>query len=95
MSNVMASVDSRTKLAGHNRLELLVFGLGNNQLFGINVFKVREVIRCPELTAVPKSDSAVRGIADVRGHTLTIIDLSHAIGLQRMTDEEVASAFVV
>ncbi|MGC9458063.1 MAG: chemotaxis protein [Halothiobacillaceae bacterium] len=95
MSNVMASVDSRTKLAGHNRLELLVFGLGNNQLFGINVFKVREVIRCPELTAVPKSDSAVRGIADVRGHTLTIIDLSYAIGLERMTDEEVANAFVV
>jgi len=95
MSNVMASVDSRTRLAGHNRLELLVFGLGNDQLFGINVFKVREVIRCPQLTEVPRSDSSVRGIADVRGHTLTIIDLADAIGLQRMTDEEVANAFVV
>jgi len=93
--DVMSSVDSRTRLAGHNRLELLVFGLGNDQRFGINVFKVREVIRCPKLTDVPKASSSVRGIADVRGHTITIIDLADAVGLQRMTPEEVEEAFVI
>ncbi|WP_322522073.1 chemotaxis protein [Guyparkeria halophila] len=94
-SNVMSSVDSRTQLAGRNRLELLVFGLGNDQRFGINVFKVREVIRCPKLTDVPHSDSSIRGIADVRGHTITVIDLSEAIGKGRMTDEQVQNAFVI
>ncbi|MFN2382015.1 MAG: chemotaxis protein CheW, partial [Guyparkeria sp.] len=94
-SNVMSSVDSRTKLAGRNRLELLVFGLGSDQRFGINVFKVREVIRCPRLTDVPHSDSSIRGIADVRGHTITVIDLSEAIGKGRMTDEQVENAFVI
>lgn len=93
--DVMSSVDSRTRLAGHNRLELLVFGLGNDQHFGINVFKVREVIRCPRLTDVPKAISAVRGIADVRGHTITVIDLADAVGLPRMTAEEVRNAFVI
>jgi two-component system chemotaxis response regulator CheV len=93
--DVMSSVDSRTQLAGHNRLELLVFGLGDDQRFGINVFKVREVIRCPKLTEVPKATSAVRGIADVRGHTMTIIDLSDAIGAPRMTPEQIAQSFVI
>jgi two-component system chemotaxis response regulator CheV len=91
----MSSVDSRTKLAGHNRLELLIFGLAADQRFGINVFKVREVIRCPKLTDVPKAASSVRGIADVRGHTITIIDLSDAIGGPRMSPEEVKDAFVI
>ena len=91
----MSSVDSRTQLAGRNRLELLVFGLGNDQRFGINVFKVREVIRCPKLTEVPHSDDAIRGIADVRGHTITVIDLSQAIGKGRMTEDEVKDSFVI
>ncbi|MDD3608499.1 MAG: chemotaxis protein [Halothiobacillaceae bacterium] len=95
MKNMLASVDSRTKLAGHNRLELLVFGLGGGQKFGINVFKVREVIRCPPLTHVPKADSAIKGIADVRGNTLTIIDLAQAIGLPPMSDSELSEAFVI
>jgi two-component system, chemotaxis family, chemotaxis protein CheV len=93
--DVMSSVDSRTKLAGHNRLELLIFGLADDQRFGINVFKVREVIRCPKLTDVPKAATSVRGIADVRGHTITIIDLSDAIGGPRMSPEEVSEAFVI
>lgn len=91
----MSSVDSRTKLAGHNRLELLVFSLAGDQRFGINVFKVREVIRCPKLTDVPKAASSVRGIADVRGHTITIIDLSDAIGGPRMDPDDMKDAFVI
>ena len=38
MSGVLANVDLRTQLAGHNRLELLLFRLDSKQLFGINVF---------------------------------------------------------
>ncbi|MEW6444507.1 MAG: chemotaxis protein [Pseudomonadota bacterium] len=95
MKDILSTVDSRTKLAGHNRLELLVFGLDGEQRFGINVFKVREVIRCPPLTAVPKSHPTIKGIADVRGHTLTIIDLAEAIGMRGLNEEEIEQAFVV
>ncbi|HKK14427.1 MAG TPA: chemotaxis protein CheV, partial [Gammaproteobacteria bacterium] len=42
MSGILASVDQRTQLAGHNRLELLLFRLDGRQQFGINVFKVQE-----------------------------------------------------
>ncbi|HHJ12825.1 MAG TPA: chemotaxis protein CheV [Gammaproteobacteria bacterium] len=80
MSGVLASVDLRTQLAGHNRLELLLFRLSGKQLFGINVFKVQEVIQCPTLTSVPDSHPVVRGIANMRGRTITVMDLERAIG---------------
>jgi len=80
MSGVLASVDLRTQLAGHNRLELLLFRLDSQQLFGINVFKVQEVIQCPPLTQVPDSHPVVRGITNMRGRTITVMDLGKAIG---------------
>ena len=54
MAGILDGVDLRTRLAGYNRLELLLFRLAGRQRFGINVFKVQEVIRCPPLTALPK-----------------------------------------
>lgn len=93
MSGVMASVDQRTQLAGHNRLELLMFRLGGTQLYGINVFKVREVLQCPKLSSVPKSHSVVRGISNIRGSTITIMDLSMAIGGPPIKDIE--NSFVI
>jgi two-component system chemotaxis response regulator CheV len=80
MSGVLANVDMRTQLAGHNRLELLLFRLDGKQLFGINVFKVQEVIQCPSLTQIPDSHAVVRGVANMRGRMVTVMDLSRAIG---------------
>jgi two-component system chemotaxis response regulator CheV len=80
MAGILDGVDQRTQLAGHNRLELLLFRLGGKQRYGINVFKVQEVIQTPNLTKVPQSHPVVCGIANMRGKTITIIDLSRAIG---------------
>ncbi|MCW8950137.1 MAG: chemotaxis protein CheW, partial [Sedimenticola sp.] len=80
MAGILDGVDQRTKLAGHNRLELLLFRLAGRQRFGINVFKVQEVIQCPPLTQLPGSHPVVRGIANMRGKTITVMDLSQSIG---------------
>lgn len=93
MSGVMASVDQRTQLAGRNRLELLMFRLGGRQLYGINVFKVREVLQCPKLSTIPRSHQVVRGIANIRGSTITIMDLSMAMGGPPIQDIE--NSFVI
>jgi len=79
-SGVLHSVDQRTQLAGHNRMELLLFKLQGKQRYGINVFKVQEVIQCPPLTRVPQSHYVIRGIANMRGKTIPVMDLSLAIG---------------
>lgn len=88
MSGVLASVDMRTQLAGHNRLELLLFRLAGDQLFGINVFKVQEVIQCPALTQIPNSHHVVRGVANMRGRTVTVMDLGKAIGSRGVDNPE-------
>lgn len=75
MAGLLGGVDMRT-----HRLELLLFRLGENQRFGIDVFKVREVVQCPQLTPVPQSHPAVLGTADTRGSTVSVMDLSLAIG---------------
>lgn len=88
MSDLLKNIDRRTKLAGMNRMELLMFTLGNQQRFGINVFKVREVIRTPDISPVPKSDARIVGISDIRGMTMPVIDLPHALDLPPLKDSE-------
>lgn len=80
MAGIMDGVDARTQMVGENRLELLLFHLGGKQRYGINVFKVQEVIQCPPLTHMPNSASAVRGIVNMRGNTISVIDLGMAMG---------------
>ena len=68
MAGVLDSVNQLTELVGQNRLELLLFRLpGRDQLYGINVFKVKEVLECPRLTAMPRLNKNVRGVAHVGG----------------------------
>lgn len=86
MTSVLDSVNQRTQLVGQNRLELLLFRLAGAQLYGINVFKVREVLPCPPLTSLPHANPVVRGVASVRGITVPIIDLALATGQQGKTD---------
>ncbi len=86
MASLLDSVDLRTQLAGQNRLELLLFRLRGRQRFGINVFKVREVIQCPSLTKIPKADSMVRGVAHLRGQTVSVVDLGMALGQSHIED---------
>ena len=93
MASVLDSVDSRTQLAGHNRLELLLFRLQGKQRYGINVFKVQEVIRCPKLTHIPKADSKVVGVAHLRNRTIPVMDLGLAISNQPIKDRE--NSFVI
>ncbi|MGH8084387.1 MAG: chemotaxis protein [Lysobacter sp.] len=77
--DLLDRIDQRTRLAGHNRLALLLFRLGTRQLFGVNVFKVQEVIPRPPLFALPQLPPAFSGAADVRGRTVAVLDLARAI----------------
>ncbi len=78
--DLLNRIDQRTRLAGHNRLALLLFRLGGRQLFGVNVFKVQEVLRRPALFQVPGLPSQFSGVADVRGRSVPVLDLGEAIG---------------
>jgi two-component system chemotaxis response regulator CheV len=95
MSELLKNIDARTRLAGTNKLEILLFSLGTDlrtgrtETFGINVFKVREVMRTPQITAAPDMPPAVKGMVSLRGVLVPVVDLSEFIGMQTETPREI------
>ncbi|MDD5328858.1 MAG: chemotaxis protein [Sulfuricella sp.] len=88
MSELLKNVDARTKLAGTNKLEILLFTLGTDtrtgrrETFGVNVFKVREVMRVPEITHAPDMPSSVEGMVSLRGVLVPVVDLVKYAGVE-------------
>jgi two-component system, chemotaxis family, chemotaxis protein CheV len=78
-ANPLEAVDARTKLAGSNKMEILLFTLGTRETFGINVFKVREVTKTPPITKTPNMPQGVEGVISLRGHIIPVISLSRFI----------------
>lgn len=93
MAGVLDSVNQRTQLVGQNRLELLLFNLGGRQRYGINVFKVKEVLQCPPLSEIPRRNPVIRGVAHIRGGTIPIMDMRQATGYSPLDDIE--NCFVI
>lgn len=87
MSEFIKNVDARTMLAGTNKLEILLFRLGTDQRtgrcesFGINVFKVREVMRAPEITHAPDMPASVEGMVSLRGELIPVLNLAKYLGI--------------
>jgi two-component system chemotaxis response regulator CheV len=94
MSNVMNAVDQRTNLVGENRLELLLFRLSGRQLFALNVFKIKEVVRLPKLNKLPGSHPSIVGVANSRGESIPVINLRSAIGLRAMVPDDESNLII-
>ncbi len=88
MSQLLKNIDGRTKLAGTNKLEILLFTLGTDsrtgrrETFGVNVFKVREVMRVPAITHAPDMPSSVEGMVSLRGALVPVVDLVKYTGVE-------------
>ncbi|MBN8448899.1 MAG: chemotaxis protein CheV [Candidatus Accumulibacter sp.] len=95
MSDLLRSIDARTKLAGTNKLEILLFSLGTDartgrrETFGINVFKVREVMRTPPITAAPEMPPSVEGMVSLRGALVPVVDLARYAGVDTDTPRSI------
>jgi two-component system chemotaxis response regulator CheV len=91
MSTVQHDVDERTNLISSNKFELLLFRLGESgisersELFGINVFKVREIVAMPVITAVAGALPHNLGVVNLRGQIIPVIDLSSVVGCKPKT----------
>jgi two-component system chemotaxis response regulator CheV len=95
MSELLKNIDARTKLAGTNKLEILLFSLGTNsktgrsETFGINVFKVREVMRTPVITSAPEMPASVVGMVSLRGVLVPVVDLASYAGVATDTPRSI------
>lgn len=82
---LMNMIDEKTRLAGSNKMELLLFSLGGREIFGINVFKVREVCETIPITKTPNMPAGVEGIISLRGSILPVLDLASCLGMSADT----------
>jgi two-component system chemotaxis response regulator CheV len=91
MKSVQQEVDERSNLTGTNKFELLLFRLGGDQhgqhseLFGINVFKIREIVAMPEITAIAGAPQHVLGVVNLRGQIIQVLDLPSIAGVKPLT----------
>lgn len=84
--SIQQEVDERSNLTGSNKFEMLLFRLGAvrdnmpSELFGINVFKIREIVAMPEVTSMAGSTANMLGVVNLRGQIIPVIDLPAVIG---------------
>lgn len=86
MDAMQRDIDERTNLTGTNKFEMLLFRLGGDaegkhaELYGINVFKIREIVAMPPVTAMAGAPPNVMGVINLRGQIIPVIDLPAVTG---------------
>jgi len=70
------------------RRQLVVFSLGQES-YGVDIYRVREIIRVPAITRVPRAPEYVEGVINLRGGVIPVIDLRKRFGMEKgeVTDE--------
>lgn len=63
-----------------NEIQLVVFKLGREE-YGISILQVQEIKRMTEITRVPHSPDYIKGVMNLRGSVLPVIDLKKRLNL--------------
>jgi two-component system chemotaxis response regulator CheV len=86
IDGVQHDMEERVALTSNNKFELMLFRLGrsrdagHSELYGINVFKVRELMAMPEINTVAGSSPFVMGVVNIRGQIIPVLDLPALVG---------------
>lgn len=91
MADMMDEIHQRANLAFSNAMEMLTFFLTDSQQYGINVFKIIEVLETPDrVTKMPQAHEAVVGAIDFRDRAVAVIDLAMAMGMPPVDRSQVS-----
>jgi purine-binding chemotaxis protein CheW len=88
------SMESTTVKEGGELRQLISFSVGEEQ-YGLELLRVKEVIRVREITWLPRAPSFVKGIINLRGNVIPIIDLRDKFGLGSREDTAQTRVIVV
>ncbi|MEO5339176.1 MAG: chemotaxis protein [Magnetococcus sp. MYC-9] len=79
---LFAEIDKRAQLAMRNEVEMLTFYLTDRQLYGLNVFKIIEILETPKsISRIPRSHPTIKGEILFRNHPINLIDLGEYLGM--------------
>jgi purine-binding chemotaxis protein CheW len=74
--------------------QLVAFQLGEEG-FGIDIFRVNEIIRLKEITPLPGTDAHIKGLINLRGKTIPVIDLRLRLGMPSVQATDASRIIVV
>lgn len=74
--------------------QTVVFLLGKES-YGIDIFRVNEIIRLREITPIPRTDIHIRGLVNLRGKTIPVVDLRARLNLGCADDSDDTRIIVV
>lgn len=75
-------------------IQIVVFELAG-ELFGVDIFRVQEIIRNRDMTPIPKAPDHVKGLINLRGQTVPIVDLGRRLGLGPTAPSDATRIIVV
>lgn len=81
--------DSDTGQEGNNSdlIQLVTFFIGD-EIYAINILKIQEIIRLTEITRVPNAKNYIKGVINLRGKIIPIIDLRERLSMPKKTSDE-------
>ncbi|MDY6934225.1 MAG: chemotaxis protein CheW [Spirochaetota bacterium] len=78
----------------NNSIQIVCFQVENEE-YGIEILKVQEILKTPKITTLPKSADYIRGVIDLRGKVIPVVDLSKRFGIESNRNTESKRAIVV
>ena len=75
-------------------LQIVGFRIGR-ETFGVRISHVHEIVRVPEITAVPESPDYVEGVINLRGKIISVVDLRKRFGEKQITNSRKNRILVV
>jgi purine-binding chemotaxis protein CheW len=71
--------DAKTKSG--DELQLVVFNIGKEE-FGVEIMRVQEIIRMTSITGIPQAPAYIRGIINLRGRIIVVLNLNVIMGME-------------
>ncbi len=82
----MEAVKEKEVKNDNQKSQLIVFRLGDEE-YGLQIGQIKEVVPTPHITRLPQTPSYVKGVANIRGNIIAVVDLEEKFGLKQQTDE--------
>lgn len=78
--------NKETEVKNYARQQLIVFRLGNEE-YALKIDQIKEIVLTPTVTKVPQTPSYVKGLANIRGNIIAILDLEEKFGVEGMQEK--------
>lgn len=90
----MSTEERKNEEQEYTSQQLIVFKQGDEE-FGLLIDQIKEVVLTPQITKMPQTPHYIKGVANIRGNIIAILDLEKKFGLSAPIDEPPASYTLV